>query len=1372
MKFYRKIVILLFILLVLFSGSASAAKLTVILVGTGLGDVRGGKISCGLTCEATYEKGTVVQLKAIPDVDTSIFVGWMVNGKPHEGVISIDEEDILIAARFDSKEPIDDIFIHWYNGNRQEWAITALDEVAIFIEPWENWEVETQEEFHAAVHEIEQRFHPQAEVIEQYEDYMMIVKSPEPVPKEQFATILDSLQKLKYVRQVSPVFYQHPDDPSSQIILTDEVEVKYPDFYTENQIAKIEADYELQRINTDEFIQNGFRYRVNEPLGALDIANQLVESGLVEYAYPNVIEEYVLLNSIPDDTYFSKQWHLENTGQQGGTKGEDVNILPAWNTALPGPYSQNKYIRGDGIIIAIVDDGIEITHEDLAPNAFPLSQQHHYDFIDGDDDPTPTTTTFAPLGLPPIIPVKKPIAKHGTAVAGVALARGFNGQGVCGAAPEAHLAGYRILLDGAVKQGLVGNFYVKGKGVNFSYLIHNCRNVHIYNNSWANRTLEILDSKDMSKLRMGTLWGRDTLGSIYVFGAGNIGEVYVDDHWVSDELNSNYNAAANSRYVIAVAASNHEGKRARYSALGANLLVNAPAGDAMWGRPMITTTDRSGYEGYNPRGNDTRPNNLPDYSDLNYTDSFGGTSSAAPLVSGIIALILQANPKLTWRDVQHLLIETAEKNDPTDLDWQTNAAGYAINHKYGFGRIDAAAAVNAALSWQNVPQEIEDSKRPQGDSLVNKVIPDGTYDHGKPLGVEDTITISENIRIEFVELTFSAPHDRWGDLEVILTSPAGTQSVLAEQHYSITKPSTWPVGASFGYGGKGWRFGSFRHFGETSQGDWTLTVRDRKISVAGKFKEWKIKFYGTELPEEPPERSYVREVKVSAGEETIYHAGWEPLELEEGDEPQIAFAWYAEPQEPVAGTEAQIEIRTSEALQGREDGEETPSVRFAGEEERALEPCEGHQDETCWQGALTVPDTDDYRLIVQGQDTVGKPVLPFVDWTVKTLSQWTDDILETGDTAHRLGVPEPPTQYTWRMQLPFASICYEADGGIACVDNQAEEEEQFRVALRPTTGKRGQYLQYGDASTAQTVHDGIYLSPLQELELIVTPGAKAQEFCDGEPLTQPCANDLPAPELETISQEWVVSKQRVDEDFCRVSVMHEDHSIILEIQPQSFCDLVEETRTTLETTVVCPWNVQTAYEVVMLPQGEVIQSYQHSSWPILRYPSWEQDKAWWQSCTREFRQIQQPAPSGKRTYRWTVVCPALPQSTAWEQPPLNQSWDEEEQPYFPWRGDSDFDRQLLAKLIRKDYTDCIWGEYETWWYQVWMQGGFHTPILFGESPQKRGNSTCVAHEIFQLYYPLAECSYTRSPIDFTFAGGIDHIIVNLPLLRLGEDVEE
>ena len=133
----------------------------------------------------------------------------------------------------------------------------------------------------------------------------------------------------------------------------------------------------------------------------------------------------------------------------------------------------------------------------------------------------------------------------------------------------------------------------------------------------------------------------------------------------------------------AVAAIDHDGRQSSYSEPGAPLLISAYSSGDTAG---ITTTDRSGADGYDPG---------------DYTNTFGGTSSSAPLVSGVIALMLEANPNLTYRDVQQILVRTAEMNDPLHFDWTSNAAGYDINHAYGFGAVDATAAVQLRCSSLN-----------------------------------------------------------------------------------------------------------------------------------------------------------------------------------------------------------------------------------------------------------------------------------------------------------------------------------------------------------------------------------------------------------------------------------------------------------------------------------------------------------------------------------------------------------------------------------------------------------------------------------------------------------------------------------------------
>ncbi|MDY6939455.1 MAG: S8 family serine peptidase [Cyanobacteriota bacterium] len=439
---------------------------------------------------------------------------------------------------------------------------------------------------------------------------------------------------------------------------------------------------------------------------------------------------------------------------------------------------------GTGVTIAIVDDGLQHEHPDLTDR---YRADLSYDFNDDDADPTPTNRY------------------HGTAVAGVAAGSANNGIGIAGAAPGAELAGLRLVaapntdLDEA------------------NALTYQNQEIDIYNNSWGptdnGRNLEGPGPLTLAALEEGTTNGRGGLGSIYVWSAGN---------GLQNDDNVNYDGYANSRYTIAVSGIDHNGKQGFYSEPGAPILVTAYGGDSS---TRLTTTDLVGADGR-------------DSSD--YTDRFTGTSASAPLVSGVIALMLEVNPKLTWRDVQHVLVETAERNDPTDTDWTTNGAGHLVNHKYGFGAVDALAAVEAAATWETVAPEVSATS---GEIIVDRTIPDNN-----PTGTTSTISIGEDIEIEWVEIVFDADHDYRGDLEIVLISPDGTESILAETR------TDWYDDYS------NWTFTSARHWGESSVGDWTLTVADRSAGDVGLWNSWQLNVHGTQTD------SGIQTVTLDAGE--------------------------------------------------------------------------------------------------------------------------------------------------------------------------------------------------------------------------------------------------------------------------------------------------------------------------------------------------------------------------------------------------------------------------------------------------------------------------------------------------------------------------
>ena len=179
------------------------------------------------------------------------------------------------------------------------------------------------------------------------------------------------------------------------------------------------------------------------------------------------------------------------------------------------------------------------------------------------------------------------------------------------------------------------------------------------------------------------------------FGGKGISYVWAGGNGAERTDDSNLDGRANHYGVTAVCAVQTKDTRSFFSEKGANLWVCAPSGgDELRG---ITTTDTVGY-----------------------TADFGGTSASTPMVSGVIALMRSAAPALTWRDVKLILAETARKNDSANRGWEQGALAYgstterySFNHEYGFGVVDAHAAVTLASQWSTRPS-LPDPERDYG----------------------------------------------------------------------------------------------------------------------------------------------------------------------------------------------------------------------------------------------------------------------------------------------------------------------------------------------------------------------------------------------------------------------------------------------------------------------------------------------------------------------------------------------------------------------------------------------------------------------------------------------------------------------------------
>ncbi len=425
--------------------------------------------------------------------------------------------------------------------------------------------------------------------------------------------------------------------------------------------------------------------------------------------------------------------------------------------------------QGTGVTIGIVDDGVDTDHPDLSTN---YDSSNDYDYCGNDGNPNPSSWDA-----------------HGTAAAGVAAATGNNSVGVSGAAPDANLLGLLLIACSTPDSKEA------------DALSHENQVVDIYSNSWGpsddGSTLEAPGPLMIAAFEDDVANGRGGLGNIITWAAGN---------GLDSDDDSNKDGYANARQTIAVTAITHQGEQSWYAEPGANILVAAHSDGSGEG---ITTTDIEGSSGY---------------TNNDYTDNYGGTSSATPLASGVIALILEANANLTWRDVQHILVHSARVNDANDNSWGLNGAGHDVSHKYGFGAVDAGRAVALAENWTSVDPAMNITS---GTRTVNSAIPDNSAP-----GINDTVTINDGLRIEHVEVYVDIDHTYRGDLIITLTSPSGTESTLAQKQSDSNNNY------------RNWMFSTVHNWDEMSNGNWTLNVEDDGNGDTGTWNDWELVIHG------------------------------------------------------------------------------------------------------------------------------------------------------------------------------------------------------------------------------------------------------------------------------------------------------------------------------------------------------------------------------------------------------------------------------------------------------------------------------------------------------------------------------------------------
>jgi len=460
------------------------------------------------------------------------------------------------------------------------------------------------------------------------------------------------------------------------------------------------------------------------------------------------------------DPLFDKQWHLYNSE----FNGKDLNVLPVWQ--------QN--ITGQGVVVAILDDGVEHSHPDIAPNYDVYAS---WDFIDNDNDSRPVSSS-------------KDDNNHGTRRAGEVAAAKNNYCGV-GVAYDARIAGVRMLTD-------------EVEDATEAEALEYMRDyIDIYSSSWGPvDNGEKVDGPGLlvkTAFEEGAKYGRNGKGSIYVWASGN-GGVNRD--------NCNCDGYCSSIYTISISATNEQGIAPYYAEDCTATLAAAYSSGKNTDRRIVTTDLHS-----------------------QCTEEHSGTSAAAPLAAGVIALAVSANQNLTWRDVQHIIVQTSYHLDTTQC--KMNGANRCVNNKIGYGILNSAAIVEQAKSWDTVseqhvcritdpPNKAETHQIKSGQRLYVEIYTNACA------GLSTEVS-----QLEHVQAILTISHSQRGALRIDLTSPSGTKSSLLTERPSDKSKN----------GFDRWSFLTVHMWGEQAVGKWVLTIDT--TAGTGMLSYFELVFYGT-----------------------------------------------------------------------------------------------------------------------------------------------------------------------------------------------------------------------------------------------------------------------------------------------------------------------------------------------------------------------------------------------------------------------------------------------------------------------------------------------------------------------------------------------
>ncbi|MEY3331752.1 MAG: hypothetical protein RLZZ176_52 [Cyanobacteriota bacterium] len=622
------------------------------------------------------------------------------------------------------------------------------------------------------------------------------------VSPDQLDTVMSKLRADKNIAFVSHV-YTLENNPGTFVYLSDQITIQFATWVDNTKINVIANTFDLVQDQAVEGVPNTFVFLVSKRAtqNPVKITNQLQILPEVLAAEPNIIIQQEP-HYRPQDSLYPQQWYLNHNGGNQLVAGSHISVEQAWDIT--------RGVRS--IVVAVVDDSFDLRHPDFQGNGKVIAPR---DLKEND---------FLPL------PGEKETS-HGTACAGLAVAE-ENGSGIVGVAPGCAMMPIRttgFLDDKSIEDA-------------FNWAVE--KGASVISCSWgASAVYFPLSIRQKAAISRAATNGRKGKGCVIIFAAGNAnrplnGSVN-EQNWPKNIVQGRTNWLSGFAVhpdVITVSASTSLNKKAAYSNWGDNISVCAPSNNAppgMWfqetgyvyTQPAIVsalvgvgmlTTDQIGGAGYDAG---------------NFTNNFGGTSSATPIVAGVAALVLSANPDLTAQQVKRILQDTADKIVDNNPDPQLGVRGGTYNSNghsqwFGYGKVNAAKAVRVAQQMGTVTKITNKQIQVKTSQVVS--IPDNNK-----VGIKSAITIDEAINVGDIQVTVNISHDFLGDLEVYLIAPNNQRILLQSrtlgrrnQLQNTYTMRSHPVLKQLLY--------------LPAKGKWQLQVIDFAVLDVGKLNSWEL----------------------------------------------------------------------------------------------------------------------------------------------------------------------------------------------------------------------------------------------------------------------------------------------------------------------------------------------------------------------------------------------------------------------------------------------------------------------------------------------------------------------------------------------------